>query len=141
MLGAINTSLSGLDAAAKRVEASASNVANARNTIRIEDARTEAGGAGRDRTAPPVYEPVRVYQSSDGGGGKRAEFVSVEPPHVKAYDPGNRLADDDGMVARPNVDYVQEVVNLNQAEHAYKANLKVIATENAMIGALLNETH
>lgn len=141
MLGAINTSLSGLDAAAKRVEASASNVANARNTIRIEDARTEAGGAGRDRTAPPVYEPVRVYQSSDGGGGTRAEFVSVEPPHVKAYDPGNRLADDDGMVARPNVDYVQEVVNLNQAEHAYKANLKVIATENAMIGALLNETH
>lgn len=141
MLGAINTSLSGLDAAAKRVEASASNVANARNTIRTEDARTEAVGAGRERTAPPVYEPVRVYQSSDGAGGTRAEFVSVEPPHVKAYDPGNRLADDDGMVARPNVDYVQEVVNLNQAEHAYKANLKVIATENAMIGALLNETH
>ncbi|CAN0557325.1 unnamed protein product, partial [Laminaria digitata] len=87
------------------------------------------------------YEPVRVYQSSDGGGGTRAEFVSVEPPHVKSYDPGNRLADDDGMIARPNVDYAREFVNMNQAEHAYKANLKVIATENAMIGALLNENH
>lgn len=141
MFGAINTSLSGLDAAAKRVEASASNVANARNTIRTDDARTESGGAGRERASPSVYEPVRVYQSADAGGGTRAEFVSVEPPHVKAYDPGNRLADDDGMVARPNVDYAGEFVNMNQAEHAYKANLKVIATENAMIGALLNETH
>ena len=68
-----------------------------------------------------------------------AEFVPVEPPHVKAYDPSNRLADDDGMVARPNVDYAREFVNMNQAEHAYKANIKTIATENAMIGALLNE--
>ncbi|MFT5488491.1 MAG: flagellar basal-body rod protein FlgC [Paracoccaceae bacterium] len=141
MIGAINTSLSGLDAAAKRIEASASNVANSRNTIRTEDARTESGGADRNRSPPPAYEPVRVYQSSDGGGGTRAEFVSVEPPHVKSYDPGNRLADDDGMVARPNVDYAAEFVNLNQAEHAYSANLKVIATENAMIGALLNEVH
>ena len=82
-----------------------------------------------------------MYQSSDGGGGTRAEFVFVEPPHVKSYDPGNRLADDDGMIARPNVDYAEEFVNLNQAEHAYTANLKVIATENGMIGALLNEVH
>jgi len=141
MFGAINTSLSGLDAATKRVEASASNVVNSRNTIRTEDARTEPRGAGGNRSSPEVYEPVRVYQSSDGGGGTRAEFVSVEPPHVKSYDPGNRLADDDGMIARPNVDYAEEFVNLNQAEHAYTANLKVIATENAMIGALLNEVH
>ena len=141
MVGAISTALSGMDAAAKRVEASASNLANSRNTIRTEDARTDSGGARPERRDPPVYEPVRVDQSSDRGGGTRAEFVSIEPPHVKSYDPGNRLADDDGMVARPNVDYVWEAVNLTQAEHAYTANLKVIATENAMIGALLNETH
>jgi flagellar basal-body rod protein FlgC len=141
MVGAISTALSGMDAAAKRVEASASNLANSRNTIRTEDARTDSGGARPERRDLPVYEPVRVDQSSDHGGGTRAEFVSVEPPHVKSYDLGNRLADDDGMVARPNVDYVREVVNLTQAEHAYTANLKVIATENAMIGALLNENH
>ncbi len=130
-----------MDAAAKRVEASASNLANSRNTIRTEDARTDSGGARPERRDPPVYEPVRVDQSSDCGGGTRAEFVSVEPPHMKSYDPGDRFADDDGMVARPNVDYIREAVNLTQAEHAYTANLKVIATENAMIGALLNETH
>ena len=114
---------------------------NSRNTIRTEDARTELRGAGGNRSSPEVYEPVRVYQSSDGGGGTRAEFVSVKPPHVKSYDPGNRLADDDGIIARPNVDYAEEFVNLNQAEHAYTGNLMVIAIENAMIGALLNEVH
>ena len=93
------------------------------------------------RPRPPVYEPVRVHQESVPGGGTRAEFAPVEAPHVKVYAPDDRIADKDGMIARPNVDYVGEIVNLNQAEHAYKANLKVIATENAMIGALLNEQH
>ena len=44
MFGAINKSLSGLDASATRGEASASNVVNSRNTILTEDARTEPRG-------------------------------------------------------------------------------------------------
>ena len=90
---------------------------------------------------PPVYEPVRFHQELVPGGGTRAKFSPVEAPHVKVHAPDDRLADKDGMIARPNVDYVVEIANMNQAEHAYKANLKVIATENAMIGALLNEQH
>jgi flagellar basal body rod protein FlgC len=74
-------------------------------------------------------------------GGTRAEFVPPSAPHVIVYDPADRLADNDGLVARPNVDYATEFSNMNQAEQAHKANLKTIATENAMIGALLNEVH
>lgn len=44
-----------------------------------------------------------------------------------------------GMVGRTNADYPREFVNMSKAEHAYKVTLKTIATENAMIGALLNE--
>ena len=55
------------------------------------------------------------------------------------YDPDDRMVDENGIVGRPNVDFVLEIVNMSQAEHAYKANLKTITTENAMIGALLNE--
>jgi len=127
-----------------RVEASASNIANSRNSIRLDEARvadTPPRPQPDPRPRPPVYEPVRVHQESVPGGGTRAEFAPVEAPHVKVYAPDDRLADKDGMIARPNVDYVGEIVNMNQAEHAYKANLKVIATENAMIGALLNEQH
>jgi flagellar basal body rod protein FlgC len=60
---------------------------------------------------------------------------------VIVYDPADLLADNDGLVARPNVDYATEFSNMNQAEQAHKENLKTIATENAMIGALLNEVH
>ena len=60
---------------------------------------------------------------------------------MTVYALDDRLADKYGMIARPNVDSVGEIANIKQAEHAYKANLKVIAAENAMIGALLNEQH
>lgn len=144
MFSAINTAVSGLHAASRRVEASASNIANARVSIDPEDART-GDQPRRDQQAQdnpperPVYEPVRVHDSTVDGGGVRSEFIPVEPPHVMVYDPDDRLANDEGLVGRPNVDYAREFVNMTQAEHAYKANLKTIATENAMIGALLNE--
>jgi flagellar basal-body rod protein FlgC len=141
MSSVMSSAVSGMHAASMRVEASASNIANARNSIRLEDARVADTPPRRDRPDPPVYEPVRVHQESVPGGGTRAEFTPVDPPHARVYAPDDRLADDDGMIARPNVDYASEFVNLSQAEHAYKANIKVIATENAMIGALLNETH
>ena len=141
MSSAINSAVSGLHAASMRVEASASNIANSRNSIRIDDARVADSPPPRESRDPPVYQPVRVHQESVPGGGTRAEFTPVDPPHTRVYAPDDRLANEDGMIARPNVDYAQEFVNMNQAEHAYKANLKVIATENAMIGALLNERH
>lgn len=141
MSSAINSAVSGMHAASMRVEASASNIVNSRNSIKLDEARVVDSSPPRESRDPPVYQPVRVHQESVAGGGTRAEFVPVEPPHVRVYAPDDRLADDDGMIARPNVDYAQEIVNMNQAEHAYKANLKVVATENAMIGALLNETH
>ena len=148
MFNAINSAVSGLHAASKRVEASASNIANARNSIPADEARvrsgeprpqeTGEGGASLDRDGP-VYEPVRVYQSTTEGGGVKAEFTPVDPPHVMVYDPDDRHADAEGLVARPNVDLATELVNMSQAEHAYKANAATIRTENEMIGALLNE--
>ena len=145
MFSAINTAVSGLHAASRRVEASASNIANARVSIDPDDARTgdqpRRDQQTQDNPPPerPVYEPVRVYESAVEGGGVKAEFTPVDPPHVMVHDPDDRLANEDGLVGRPNVDYTREFVNMSQAEHAYKANLKTIATENAMIGALLNE--
>jgi flagellar basal-body rod protein FlgC len=142
MSSAISSALSGLHAASRRVEAGAANIANARNSIPADEARTESRKLPPDppvKPEKPVYEPVRVHQETTEGGGTRAEFVPVDPPHVLVYDPDDRLANDDGVVARPNVDLASEIVEMNQAEHAYKANLKTIATENAMIGALLNE--
>lgn len=142
MVSAINNALGGLHASSKRVQASASNIANVRTSVPTEDARVRPVSAPRETRRegePPVYEPVRVHQESVRGGGVRSEFVPYEPPHVPVYAPDDRRADADGMIARPNVDHATEFVNMIQAEKAYSANLKVIRTENDMIGALLNE--
>ena len=144
MVSAINNALGGMQASERRVQASASNIANARTTVSTEDARAQADGGRREapsRDEAVIYEPVRVHQESVEGGGVRAEFVPYEPPYVEVYAPDDRLADDDGMVARPNVDYATELVEMRQAEQAYRANAKTIVTENQMIGALLNERH
>lgn len=142
MFAAMSTALSGLQASARRVEASASNIANAQDSIRTKDARTAASPSVPPTTgAPSVYAPVRVHQGSVAGGGVRTDLVEISPPHTLVYSPDDRLADADGYVARPNVDYATEFVNVRQAEDAYKANLKVIETEDRMIGALLDEVH
>lgn len=142
MFAATTAAVSGLHAASRRVQASASNIANARTTVATEDARVEPAARAREprrEDQAVVYEPVKVHQEAAEGGGVRAKFVPYEPPHVEVYRPDDRRADDDGMVARANVDYATEMINLKRAEQSYRANAETISTENEMIGALLNE--
>ena len=139
MFTAIGTALSGLQASSKRVEAAASNIANSRNSIRREDAEVRGTAPAPKAVDDTVYRPVRVHQETAGGGGVRSEFVPINPPHVLSYSPDDPKADAEGYVARPNVDYATEFVDMKQAQHAYEANLKTIETEDKMIGALLDE--
>ncbi len=140
MVSAIHSAVSGLHAASRRMEASASNIANARNSNPREDARvrTEPRPERRPDEAV-VYEPVRVHQESVEGGGVRADFVPYEPPHVEVYAPDDPVADDAGIVARPNVDYATEFVEMQRAEDAYRANLRTIVAEDEMTGTLIDE--
>ncbi len=140
MVSAIHSAVGGLNAASRRLEASASNIANARNSIPREDARVR--GEPRQEARPGedvVYEPVRVHQESVEGGGVRAEFVPYEPPHVEVYAPDDPVADDEGIVARPNVDYATEFVEMQRAEDAYRANIRTIIAEDEMTGSLIDE--
>ncbi|MEK9646633.1 MAG: flagellar basal body rod C-terminal domain-containing protein [Alphaproteobacteria bacterium] len=78
-----------------------------------------------------VYELVRVHQESVEGGGVRADFVPYEPP--------NPVAGNEGIVARPNVDYATEIVEMQRAEDAYRANIRTIIAEDEMTGSLIDE--
>jgi hypothetical protein len=62
-----------------------------------------------------------------------------EQIHSRAiFDPGSPFADANGLVAAPNVDTAQELVNASVARVSYDANLKVIETARHMQGYLLN---
>lgn len=84
------------------------------------------------------YNPLEVTQESVEGGGVRARYRMAGTTHVVAFDPSDANANEDGLVARPNVDLATEMVNMGLAQRAYEASLKVIETEDEMAGSLLD---
>lgn len=121
MTNAIQIALSGLSAAVKKVNASASNIANLQSVGSLEP-----GGQ-----AP--YTPIGTAQSavtdqSGNGLGVRSDYVPKNQPFVPAYSPDSPFADANGIIGVPNVDLAEEAVNLNLAEITYKANIAVLKT-------------
>ena len=127
MIGAIQTALSGLLAASKRVEASANNIANA-NTA----------GALDEADGPLPYSAQTVTQKTGENGGVIAEITTKDPGFSAAYDPDSPLANSDGFVGAPNVNLAEEAVNLKLATAAYKASLATLKVADELSQELLN---
>jgi flagellar basal-body rod protein FlgC len=121
MIGAISTALSGLLAAGKRVEAGADNIANA----------FTAGSLDPENPNQP-YQARTTIQTAQESGGVTATNVPKNPGIVNAFAPDSPFANEDGLVAAPNVDLAEEAVNLKLAEIAYKANIATLKTASEM---------
>jgi flagellar basal-body rod protein FlgC len=141
MIATLQTAVSGMTAASKRVEAVASNLANIESTATSGPVDPAAAAPPvRDVTGEPYrgYRPVRVDQQSVAGGGTEAVVRQVEPPSVPVYDPGNPDANAEGVVQMPNVSPELEMSELIRARHAYEASLNVVRAVDDMMGILLN---
>lgn len=136
MVGSIGIALGGLTAQTRRLDASASNVANVRSTgtIPAADGMTSNGTGGDHRAA---YQPLAVAQT-DANPGTRATFTPITPAYLQEYAPDDSAANADGMVAAPNVDLAKERVNQIAANRAYGANIAVVRTQDEMLTSLLN---
>ena len=132
---AFNTARSGLMAQSLRVETAASNIANASSRGPLPD------DASNSETSAGLYQPLTVRQSpvitgATAGGGVQATVVPITPAYIAVYEPESSFANEDGMVAAPNVDLAHNMVTLSEAKAAYKANLAVIETVDEMYDAL-----
>ncbi|MDG1439047.1 MAG: flagellar basal body rod C-terminal domain-containing protein [Emcibacteraceae bacterium] len=124
MINGISTSLSGLLAASTRANTAANNIVNAYNTS------TPVGG---DRNTAVIqttraYVPQKVINSSQKQGGVTATKVPVSPSSLSVYNPGDPVANSDGLVNIPNVEPAIEFAELIKAKNAYKANAAVLRT-------------
>jgi flagellar basal-body rod protein FlgC len=120
----IDISASGLYAQRKRLDIIAENIANATTT------RTAEGGPYRKQE---VVFQSHMGQFEDGTGGVEvAEVVQSPDPPKMVYDPSNPDAGPDGMVAMPNVNIVEEMVDMITATRAYEANIQAINTARSM---------
>ncbi|QCG96079.1 flagellar biosynthesis protein FlgG [Azospirillum sp. TSA2s] len=135
MAASIGIALSGLTAQTRRLDASASNVANVRSTGAVPVTGGTTDGLAEGKRAP--YQPLAVAQT-DANPGTRATFTPITPAYLQEYAPDDSAANGDGMVAAPNVDLAAERVNQMAASRAYGANVAVVRTQDEMLTSLLD---
>ena len=122
-----NVAASGMAAQRLRVQLAASNIANSETT------RTPEGGPYRKKD--PIFQVAELSQTADGmpvNGVAVAGVVASQDPFVSKYDPNHPDADANGIVQYPNVNPVEEMVNLTEASRSFDANVAVVRAVRAM---------
>ncbi len=119
-----NVAGSGMAAQAQRLNVVASNLANA-------DSVTSANG--QPYRAKQVVFAATPADSSGAQGVKVTAVVEDNSPMEMRYDPKHPMADARGYVAMPNVNMVDEMVNMISASRAYQNNIEVMNTSKTML--------
>jgi flagellar basal-body rod protein FlgC len=124
---------SGLSAQSVRLNTVASNLANADSVSGDPKAVYKA--------RHPVFEAVRASLGSQSQAGNAAVRVrgimeSNATPSAR-YEPGNPLANAEGYVYAPNVNVVEEMVDMISASRAYQNNVEVMNTSKELMLATL----
>ena len=137
MFSTLDISGSALTAERQRAEVVAANMANAETT------HTPTGGPYRRKEV--VFSssgnlPFRLMLAkfnptlSGNQPAVRVERVADDPtPSLMRYEPGHPDANKDGYVAYPNINPVQEMVDLMGAVRSYQLNASAITATKQMI--------
>lgn len=120
-----NVSGSAMSAQAQRLNVVASNLANA-------DSATSASGEAY-RARQVVFEATPNGNGGDATGVRVRQVVEDPSPLKQVYDPKHPLADDKGYVTMPNVNVVDEMVNMLSASRAYQNNVETMNAAKSLL--------
>jgi flagellar basal-body rod protein FlgC len=124
---------SGMSAQSVRLNATASNLANADSVGSDPNAVYKA--------RHPLFEAVRsglsMNKDNDATAVRVRGIVENQTAATARYEPGNPLADKDGYVYSPNVNVVEEMVDMISASRGYQNNVEVMNTTKEMLLATL----
>ncbi len=137
-----------LSGAGMSVQKSRMNVISS-NLVNAQTTRTPEGGPYQRRSI--VFRAVRQkgkfssMLSADQPGVSR-RVLSVEVAGVKTstqkpkqiYDPGHPDANEQGFVSYPNINVMQEMVDLLSAVRSYEANMTVFNSTKTLIRRVLD---
>ncbi|MCR9205415.1 MAG: flagellar basal body rod protein FlgC, partial [Halobacteriovoraceae bacterium] len=118
----------------KRMGAITSNIANAQTT------RTAEGGPYRKKEVVFGSEPARESFSDilEGELDEKAqsvhatEVISSDKPPILKYEPDHPDANDQGYVAYPDINVMEEMADMISASRAFEANISAINTTKSM---------
>jgi flagellar basal-body rod protein FlgC len=121
-----NIAGSALTAQSQRLNVVASNLANA-------DSATSATGEPY-RAKQVVFSAMPVEKGAPGAVGVRVTSIIEDPsPPKQVYDPRHPMADSKGYVTMPNVNAVEEMVNMLSASRAYQTNVDMMNTAKTLL--------
>ncbi|WP_226578752.1 flagellar basal body rod protein FlgC [Halobacillus litoralis] len=137
---AMNASASALTAQRLRMDVASSNIANANSTRATID---------EDGNWEPYRRKMVVFQSADSNfsrylhnesvstnasSGVRATKITEDrEPFKIVHNPNHPDANEDGYVEVPNVDPLQEMVDMMSATRSYEANVTAVNASKSML--------
>ncbi len=130
LMTAIEVGASGLTAQRRRLEVLVGNLVNA-NT-------TQPAGTEPFKRKDVVFAPASPQMSFGEAMDDAAQGVEVtgivtdQSAPIKRYEPGHPHADKDGYVSYPNINAMEEMVNLLSATRSYEANLQAVSSAKDM---------
>jgi len=138
-LTALKISSSALDAQRIRMDVISSNLAN------INTTRTPEGGPYRRRDVVFASQPVadnfgEVLNSELEKKLQRVEIVdiTVDPgPPKMVYDPRHPDANALGYIGMPDINVMEEMVNILSATRSYEANVAAVNATKSMVNKAL----
>ena len=126
LFNVFHISSSAMTAQSMRLNAVASNLANA-DSIVSSDGKPY-------RAKQVVFEATPMGSDGEVSKGVRVRQVveDAAPPRM-VYDPKNPAANEQGYVAFPNVNVVEEMTNMISASRSYQTNVEVMNTAKTMM--------
>lgn len=121
---AMEVSASGLSAERTRMNVAASNLANAQTT--------QAAGGGPYKRKDVVLASTPMPGAPGVQGVQVSQITQDAAPPRLEYDPGHPQADAKGYVAYPNINPVEEMVDMITASRAYEAGITAMSTAVTM---------
>lgn len=125
LLKALNISTAGLKAQSSRMRIIAENLANSSTT-----ATSPEGSPYRRKTIS--FRNILDRETSTRLV-KVAKYDLDQSSFPKRHDPNHPAADDKGFVQLPNVTTMTEMMDMQEAQRSYEANLSVIEAARGML--------
>ena len=133
-MNSIQTSASGLSAQRLRMNLISGNLANVNTT------RTLQGGPYRRKEAVFAAQPIDSTFNKILTDRQKSQFATVQvdriyedpnPPMMK-YQPSHPDANEKGYVAMPNINPMEEMVNMISATRGFEANVTALKAAKEM---------
>ena len=113
-----------MTAQSQRLNAVASNLANAESTV---------SSTGAPYRAKQVVFSAIPLDSPAAQGVRVSAVIEDAAPLKRVFDPKHPAADAEGYLSLPNVNVVDEMVNMISASRSYQSNVEVMSTAKSLL--------